>query len=386
MGKFRVNRYYGPVAQLRSDGAVDTLPERIDNLFKNKYYVMIMCTLRVPPNVLPTSGIVLKDKPEPTQLIQMRKDALVSRTGSPAEADRVIARLSKRSGIDENDERMGDLLEAKIFFDDIIGPGKKVPESRSVHLHQLDARFQTIAAFMPAFCGRAFQVPAYNQMIIASATLLYDYANGEPSRLYVSVKGPGSDVCHNRCCRNEQGHDDSTLSGTHTGWVGCVYFVVTREHRGRVTQLCSNTNERGSDTRRNVTYGRLTNTCKKWRGRTVKIEPPPITPNQVEVTANQAKDAATYAQFVRDMFYLPCEQTYEACVKTVIAQAQRLNRTFTKRKVRTPAMIGSHACYEDEVAKVLCKGKGNEPEARFSATMYADKLNLDTGTAPDDCE
>ena len=151
---------------------------------------------------------------------------------------------------------------------------------------------------------------------------------------------------------------------------------------GRVRQLCRNANERGPDSRRNVLAGQSTSSCRQWPGLCVDISP--TSTNVSAASRGVASQVADYKQFVRDMFYLADEQTEDACIRVLLAQSKRLQREFRKRKLRCPAMVGNHDCYEAELSKMLCKGQ--KPTTLYEAGMRQEQVDTATGLCRDDLE
>lgn len=352
IGRFSVQRYYGPVVQLNSTGRMETSAAEQEKIYHNKRYVLTMCSLRVPPQFALTSGIVLADKPAPQNLRDVRMQTLLARVGgNPNKARTVVNRISKSTGIKEDDLRFTHFLEAEFYFQDIMHNRKDAPPfNRQQHVAPGDPRFIAVAGFLPLFCKRVFS-ERFGSMEVTTLTLIRNAADGEPQTLFVGVRSTDSMAvpCFNRI-------DGGVWPTPHTNWTQCVYFEITRQDTGMVRQKCCNSNERDDTRRIHLPAGAKVGSCKYWSGECRPIAPPPMPAGTNETLKNE--QAAQYARFVRNMFYLPEEQTYETCLKVVSDQAARLQRQYKKRKTSNlfPEVVGNHPAYAAEISKVLHSG------------------------------
>jgi hypothetical protein len=253
---------------------------------------------------------------EPNHLQELVQ-ALNAHTGDPAKTKQAMSEIS---GIPEDDVMHILAAEVRLQTHGVY------PMNRQHHLDPSDPRFVATANFLPNFCGWAF-APVYGQMQISTLTLIRNSAKGEPQLLLVGVNG---------------------LGGFHRINSGIVYFEINRMGTGTVIQKCWN----GKDS-------------DDWVGEHRSIEPLPHM--TLATTARKARLACN--QLVRNMFYLPQEQTYEVCLRVVSEQAQRLQRRKQKKgEILQPQMIGNHHEYEALVNDVLLHGP-KRPYDQFIMVM-----------------
>ncbi len=362
--RFDVNRYYGPVAMLKPNGNVDDTEKLLNLFFKTRYFVLNLCSIRIEENVRVTQGVLLDGKPKPVDARDTRELHLVALkdyVGSNKKADLRVSQLRRNYAVNGDEIRLTHLLEAEVTFLDVFGT-EKIPDRRRQYLTPTDARFRAVAAYVPYFCAELFS-PVYKNMQVTGVTLIEEKV--DRSFMYVHVRGPGASHCFNRV--NTAGGEGP---GEHSHWPNTVYFRVDRFTR-QITQLCANTNRKTGEHRVNAgrnSDGTLqTCSCKDWTGASRTLQPRPRSTIAETTSTEAAAERQRYEQFIRDMFYLPEEQTADHSRMATVEKYKVLLTMCRKRKdAQTP--VGNDPTYNRHLQSLLDANMQSKRPKRATAT------------------
>lgn len=368
-GKVHEGRYYGYIATVQGDDAHPGCGEiaqsaNVRDRMKVPFSMLQLCCLRGPKVKL--SPIDLTGRREPTRARAIEQRRIEQRFGAAA-GKSAINRAARRQGIDlkGDDARADGLLAAINDFAAIDLPAKPPAASSRIYLGPGDPRFTAVSDFLKLFMQS--QLPekyehVYADLRVKSATMVLDGPDGEPLHMYVSIAGPTTARCFNRVvetddpayrfgalvrkdCQDAGVVEGKLLPGEHNNW-GCTYYKIAREGNGTVTQLCSNTNCRG--TRRNGrARGNKPASCKEWTGHVMPI------PEE-------------HRLIVRHIFYTPDEQDRRLAADGVVAQARRLQKRYKMGSVFAVGPVDEYEAWAGLAVKAAQRKRKKTDEIKPS--------------------
>jgi hypothetical protein len=229
---------------------------------------------------------------------------------------------------------------------DVFGT-ETIPDRRRKYLTPTDARFRAVAAYLPYFCAELFS-PVFKSMEVTGVTLIEEKV--DRSYMYIHVRGSGASHCYNRVKAS-----GGEAPGEHSNWPNTVYFRVDRFTR-TLTQLCANTNRKTADHRinagRNADGTLQSCSCKDWSGEQRTLQPRPRSTIAESQSSEANSERVQYEQFIRDMFYLPEEQTADHSRMATVEKYKELLSMCRKRKdAQTP--VGNDPTYNRHLQMLL---------------------------------
>lgn len=252
------------------------------------------CTLRRTKTSKITDGVFLEDKPLPIDLGKLHNKIIENVTGSKAMISAVTTDVKRMIGNREADApEITALFEHRIHL--LTNKINPAPQVRSVQLAPSDTRYVMVESVLPIYLRDLFD-RRYESISVRTITMVYtDSQKQIPEKLIVYVRGLGARLCFNRTVKkNRRGMDNSSIAGEHTTHHNCVYFVISRERTGSITQKCCNQAMKDSFYRRNAANGMAC--CHKWPGKKVYLgSSDPTIKRKIE-------------ENIRDMFYTEEQQ------------------------------------------------------------------------------
>ena len=311
-GRISVRRYYGSLCIVYPDSRPllnDTPSEKRVGRFFNPVYAASLCTVRVAREdggnqpLTPHFAGDLSKAAHPTTAV-VRDMLAKEREMGPTSVTNSIRTLRKRYAIHERDARLGGILEATYSLHNLLAaePGRPPPEAHRENLLEGDPRLSRIRDFLPLLCEAVFH-RGYRTLSVRSVNIIRDGKNGQPQRMIIFIAGSCDTLCFNRMIGHSAKTDIDSVPGQHTGWSGCVYFEITRNGTGTIKQRCCNRCDKPN---------RRHGSCARWAGALRRIP---------EVDH----------QRVRDMFYLPEQQTDPACQRLIFENIKKMNQQYRKR-------------------------------------------------------
>lgn len=340
-GRVAVNKSYQPLMRITPDGEPEPKEHLMKAFFEIPMIVYKSCSVRYIKSLNLTDKFTpIGEKPNLLKKMNPKNEMIDKLNITEKTAAARIDKLAQDFNItDRNSDRFKELVSTVVDHERFTN---KRSYKNTCYLDPMDPRYHAVVQFLPNYLGRHLH-PVYRNLEIKGIILYKHDKLDYPEKLCVITKGEASKYCFHRMTNAI--NDDVTEPGEHTS-LGMVYFFVDLTS---ITQKCNNPNIKQT---RRIEKGKRNTSCKDWIGKTIPIA---IRITDLSTTKEEIEQMQLeLRQQVRNMFYLPEQQTQEYEEEMI-----RRVQNFNNKKRSALLTVGPTEHVKESAKKILRIDEGS---------------------------